>query len=129
MFTGTLGWGYYSDIYGRIKAYRIAGIMISICSAALALAPNYYIALAAFAIVGNGVGSDLVNSSTIITEFLPVSKRWLITLVTISWALGSSLLAGIALITSYLEIEAIVTFRLCVSILCLLTIVSSVLRF
>ena len=41
---------------------------------------------------------DVTNTSTILSDILPLSKRWVLTLATITWALGSALMALLALL-------------------------------
>ena len=41
---------------------------------------------------------DVTNTSTILTDILPLSKRWVLTLATITWAVGSALMALLALL-------------------------------
>jgi putative MFS transporter len=129
MFFGTMMWGYFIDKFGRTKCYRISVVILLVCTLLMIPAFNFYVILATFLVTGNVVGSDLVSSSAIITEFLPMSKRWIITLVTMSWAAGSSLLAGAALIAAEYQFESLTTFRVCVGFLAILTIISLILRF
>jgi MFS family permease len=117
MMTGTLMWGYISDSNGRSLVYKINGVTLALAALIITFAFNFHVALVGFFILGNSIGGDLVNGTTLLTEFLPVSRRWLLALATGAWAIGSTITASMALLFLELELEEMLIFRCCVGIL------------
>jgi MFS family permease len=79
LFTGTFTWGYFMDRFGRTFCYRISAIVLLVCSVLMLPVLDYYMLLVLFLIIGNVVSSDMIVSNAIITEFLPLSRHWIIT--------------------------------------------------
>jgi MFS family permease len=79
LFTGTFTWGYLMDRFGRTFCYRITSIILLVCSVLMLPVLDFYMLLVLFLIIGNVVSSDMIVSNAIITEFLPLSRHWIIT--------------------------------------------------
>ena len=63
---------------------------------AVAVAVNYTMALTVMAILGLGVGGDLVVAGTAFSEFCPLSQHWALALLSTTWNIGSSFGVGLA---------------------------------
>jgi MFS family permease len=97
-FFGTLIFGWLADKKGRIFAYKISGAIMFVFAVGVTASVDYYMLLPCLFFIGVGYGGDLCNTGTILTDNLPLSKRWVLTFVTISWACGSTILAAYGLI-------------------------------
>ncbi|SJL17551.1 related to sugar transporter [Armillaria ostoyae] len=108
LLVGAVFWGVGSDIWGRrldwiisfafhltIKSTRISFNITLLITGVFALvaggSPNY-VALSSFAAIWCiGVGGNLPVDSAIFLEFLPKSHQYLLTVLSIWWALGQLL--------------------------------------
>ena len=73
---------------------------------------------------GFSYSGDVNNTATILTDFLPLSKRWILTLVTITWAIGSTILALLALLLNFYSVEAILIFRIIFGVVTFFSVIS-----
>ncbi|GMS82856.1 hypothetical protein PENTCL1PPCAC_5031, partial [Pristionchus entomophagus] len=91
-------WGRVCDLYGRRKGLIAASLVGVIFSILTALAPNYYLFIAARFGVGFANGGH-AQSVTLTGEFLPAASRarWLIFLKCF-WAVGAAIDAGLAIV-------------------------------
>jgi len=109
---GVIFFGWLSDTKGRIYTMRIVGI-IGCCSCAImATANNYYVVLIAYVFIGILYCSDNVNTTTVLTDFTPLSKRWIIPLLGMAWTIGSTIVSLFILILSMYDLSAIMVYRL-----------------
>lgn len=96
LLVGAVFWGVGSDIWGRRWSFNITLLLTGVFSLAAAGAPNP-IALAALVATWNiGVGGNLPVDSAVFLEFVPATHQWLLTVLSIWWAVGqlvASLLA------------------------------------
>ena len=82
-----------------------------IACVALALANDYYLVLGSFFFIGMAYASDTTNTSVVITDFTPLSKRWIIPLLAMSWTIGSSLVSLLSLVCNIYGMSAIMVYR------------------
>jgi MFS family permease len=127
-FLGTTGIGWISDTKGRIYSFRITGGLLLISAFTLTLAINYYTTLLSLLVIGISAGGDVTNTATILTDMLPLSKRWVLTFTTITWALGSTLLVSFGLVLSFYNLEPMTVFRLVFGFCSVLSVISFILR-
>jgi len=78
----------------------------------LAVAVNYTMALAVMAILGLGVGGDLVVAGTAFSEFCPLSQHWALALLSTTWNIGSSFGVGLAWVLTATKVDFIHMWRL-----------------
>ncbi|KAI9801584.1 MAG: hypothetical protein M1825_003263 [Sarcosagium campestre] len=88
LLAGALFWGFSADIIGRKIAFN-ATLFICAISTILAGAMPNYVSFATFvAIAGFSAGGNYILDSTVFLEFVPSKKAWLVTLLSIWWAVG-----------------------------------------
>ena len=78
----------------------------------MGLANNYYVVLIAYVFIGILYCSDNVNTTTVLTDFTPLSKRWIVPLLGMAWTIGSTLVSLYVLILSTYNLSAIMIYRL-----------------
>ena len=94
LLAGAVFWGFGCDIWGRRAAFSITLGLTSIFALAAAGSPNFT-AIGCFAAVWSfGAGGNLPVDSAIFLEFLPGSHQYLLTVLSIYWAL-SQLIANL----------------------------------
>ena len=69
-----------------------------------------------------------MNTSTMLLEFLPVSRRWIITLFAINWGIGGIIMAFLGVMLNLYEVDAIYIFRIVCAFILLSVIVLLILR-
>lgn len=85
---GALFWGFGCDIFGRRWAFNLTIAITAVFGLAAAGSPNFA-AIGTFAALWSvGVGGNLPVDSAIFLEFLPASHQWLLTVLSIDWALA-----------------------------------------
>ncbi|TCD68505.1 hypothetical protein EIP91_010561 [Steccherinum ochraceum] len=93
---GAAIWGIASDIWGRKWAFNITLFMTGLFATA-AGGSNNAVALNAFVAVWSiGTGGNLPVDSAVFLEFIPASHQYLLTVLSIWWALGQLLGALVA---------------------------------
>lgn len=98
MFISTYMWGYVSDNYGRRKSLVIASGGIYAFGLLSTFSPNYWYLLAFRGLVGACM-SGVVQGTTLVVEFLPVSTRGLtITFGGVFWSFGTCIEVIIAIL-------------------------------
>ncbi|KAL1850391.1 hypothetical protein VTK73DRAFT_9694 [Phialemonium thermophilum] len=88
LLVGAAVWGFTADIIGRKLAFNTS---LFICAAFVLIAggmPNYVSFAAMVAIYSAGAGGNYVLDATNLLEFLPVTHTWLVTFMSIWWAVG-----------------------------------------
>ncbi|GJE87450.1 MFS general substrate transporter [Phanerochaete sordida] len=85
---GAAFWGLASDVWGRRWAFNITLFLTGTFALAASGSPNL-VALCAFVTVWSiGVGGNLPVDSAVFLEFVPGSHQYLLTVLSIWWALG-----------------------------------------
>ncbi|PSK37844.1 hypothetical protein C7M61_003089 [Candidozyma pseudohaemuli] len=103
LLAGALFWSLSADIIGRRWAFNCTFLFIGIFGLCAGAAPNFA-GLGCFcALWSFGVGGNLPVDSAIFLEALPTNKKWLLTVMSIWWALGQVVTALISwgLISNY----------------------------
>ncbi|KAF8311953.1 MFS general substrate transporter [Clavulina sp. PMI_390] len=88
LIVGAVFWGTTCDVWGRRIAWNmtlVIGGVFGICAAA---APNFVVFSTFIALIGFGVGGNLPVDGALFLEFLPGSHQFLLTLLSLWWAVG-----------------------------------------
>ncbi|KAL4783437.1 major facilitator superfamily domain-containing protein [Aspergillus varians] len=103
LLAGALFWGFGCDIFGRRLAFNMTIGITAVFSLAAAASPSFAAVCILAALWSIGVGGNLPVDSAIFLEFLPGSHQYLLTVLSINWALAQFLANLIAwkLIGSY----------------------------
>jgi MFS family permease len=96
LLAGAMFWGFGCDVFGRRWAFNLTIGVTSVFGLIAAGSPNF-VALGCFAAFWSfGVGGNLPVDSAIFLEFLPGSHQYLLTILSIFWALAQLLATLIA---------------------------------
>ena len=88
LLVGAMFWGFGCDIFGRRWAFNLTIGITAVWGLIAAGSPNFA-ALGCFAAFwSTGVGGNLPVDSAIFLEFLPGSHQYLLTILSIFWALA-----------------------------------------
>ncbi|KAJ1330868.1 MFS-type transporter-like protein [Microdochium nivale] len=88
LLVGAMFWGFGCDIFGRKWAFNLTLGLTAVWGLVAASAPNFA-AIAVFAALWSfGVGGNLPVDSAIFLEFLPGSHQYLLTILSIDWAIA-----------------------------------------
>jgi MFS family permease len=96
LLVGAMFWGFGCDLFGRRHAFNATLLITAIFGLAAAGSPNFA-AIAAFATLWSfGVGGNLPVDSAVFLEFLPGSHQYLLTVLSIDWAIAQLIATLIA---------------------------------
>lgn len=96
LLVGAMFWGFGCDIFGRRWAFNLTLGVTSVFGLIAAGSPNF-VALGCFAAFWSfGVGGNLPVDSAIFLEFLPGTHQYLLTVLSIWWAVAQLLATLIA---------------------------------
>ncbi|OMP83135.1 putative MFS-type transporter [Diplodia seriata] len=88
LLAGAMFWGFGCDIFGRRWAFNLTLGITSVFGLIAAGSPNFA-AIGCFAALWSfGVGGNLPVDSAIFLEFLPGSHQYLLTILSIDWAIA-----------------------------------------
>ncbi|KAK3309663.1 major facilitator superfamily domain-containing protein [Chaetomium strumarium] len=88
LLAGALFWGFGCDVFGRKWAFNLTLGITAVFGMAAAGAPNFA-AIGVFAALWSfGVGGNLPVDSAIYLEFLPASHQYLLTVLSVAWAIA-----------------------------------------
>lgn len=88
LLAGALFWGFGCDIFGRRWAFNLTLGLTGLWGIVAAGSPSF-VALGIFAAFWSfGVGGNLPVDSAIFLEFLPASHQYLLTVLSIDWAVA-----------------------------------------
>lgn len=88
LLAGAIFWGFGCDIFGRRHAFNLTLGVTAVFGMIAACSPNFA-AIGAFAALWSfGVGGNLPVDSAVFLEFLPGSHQYLLTVLSIDWALA-----------------------------------------
>lgn len=88
LLVGAVFWGFGCDIFGRRWAFNLTIGITAVFGMVAAGSPNFA-AVGVFAALWSvGVGGNLPVDSAIFLEFLPGSHQYLLTILSIDWALA-----------------------------------------
>ncbi|KAM0217416.1 hypothetical protein ACHAPQ_003865 [Fusarium lateritium] len=95
---GAVWWGFGCDVFGRKWAFNLTLGITAIFGLISASAPNFA-AIGIFdALWSFGVGGNLPVDSAIFLEFLPGSHQYLLTILSIDWAIAQVIVGGLTLL-------------------------------
>lgn len=88
LLAGAMFWGFGCDIFGRKLAFNLTLGLTAVWGLVAAGAPNFA-AIGVFAALWSfGVGGNLPVDSAIFLEFLPASHQYLLTVLSVDWAIA-----------------------------------------
>jgi MFS family permease len=88
LLAGALFWGFGCDVFGRKWAFNLTLGITAVFGMVAAGAPNFP-AIGVFAALWSfGVGGNLPVDSAIYLEFLPASHQYLLTVLSVAWAIA-----------------------------------------
>ncbi|KAK0617953.1 major facilitator superfamily transporter [Bombardia bombarda] len=88
LLAGAVFWGFGADVFGRKMAFSLTLGITAVFGMVAAGAPSFA-AIGVFAALWSfGVGGNLPVDSAIFLEFLPASHQYLLTVLSIDWALA-----------------------------------------
>ncbi|KAI8624197.1 major facilitator superfamily domain-containing protein [Xylariaceae sp. FL1651] len=88
LLAGAIFWGFGCDIFGRRWAFNLTLGLTALWGLVAAGSPNFA-AIGTFAALWSfGVGGNLPVDSAIFLEFLPASHQYLLTVLSVDWALA-----------------------------------------
>lgn len=96
LLAGAAFWGFGCDIFGRKWAFNFTLGLTALWGLVAAGAPNFAAAAVFNALWSFGVGGNLPVDSAIFLEFLPKSHQYLLTILSIDWALAQVICTLIA---------------------------------
>ncbi|KAH9924322.1 MFS general substrate transporter [Epithele typhae] len=85
---GAIFWGVGCDIWGRRISFNMTLLITSIFALAAGGAPTAIALCSLIATWNLGVGGNLPVDSAVFLEFVPASHQWLLTVLSIWWAIG-----------------------------------------
>ncbi|KAL3960640.1 hypothetical protein ACCO45_005757 [Purpureocillium lilacinum] len=88
LLAGAVFWGFGCDIFGRKWAFNLTLGLTAVWGLIAASAPNFAAAGVFAALWSFGVGGNLPVDSAIFLEFLPQSHQYLLTVLSIDWAVA-----------------------------------------
>lgn len=96
LLAGAVFWGFGCDIFGRKWAFNLTLGLTAIWGTVAASAPNFA-AIGVFAALWSfGVGGNLPVDSAIFLEFLPPTHQYLLTVLSVDWAVAQVIATLIA---------------------------------
>ncbi|KAK3984841.1 synaptic vesicle 2-related protein [Cladorrhinum sp. PSN332] len=96
LLAGAVFWGFGCDIFGRKWAFNLTLGITAVFGLVAAGSPNFGAICAFAALWSFGVGGNLPVDSAIFLEFLPASHQWLLTVLSIDWAIAQAIGTAIA---------------------------------
>ncbi|CVL08013.1 related to synaptic vesicle transporter SV2 (major facilitator superfamily) [Fusarium mangiferae] len=96
LVVGALFWGFGADMLGRRLAFNLTLWITSLAMIVGGAAPNLSFLCAFLALSTFGSGGNLILDPTVLLEFLPGDKQWVVTALAGWWGLGQSITGFIA---------------------------------
>ncbi|KAF5529110.1 major facilitator superfamily transporter [Fusarium mexicanum] len=96
LVVGALFWGFGADILGRRLAFNLTLWITSLAMIIGGAAPNLSFLCAFLALSTFGSGGNLILDPTVLLEFLPSNKQWVVTALAGWWGFGQSITGFIA---------------------------------
>ncbi|KAJ7240861.1 MFS general substrate transporter [Mycena haematopus] len=88
LIVGATFWGMTCDVIGRRTAWNATLFLSGIFGVAAGASPNFITLCALLACIGFGVGGNLPVDGALFLEFLPGKHQYLLTLLSLWWAVG-----------------------------------------
>ncbi|WAO97381.1 MFS domain-containing protein [Fusarium falciforme] len=96
LLVGALFWGFGADILGRRLAFNLTLWITSVAMVVAGAAPNFPFLGAFLALSTFGSGGNLILDPTVLLEFLPGDKQWVVTTLAGWWGFGQSITGFVA---------------------------------
>ncbi|KAI0770092.1 MFS general substrate transporter [Fomes fomentarius] len=96
LFLGAVFWGVGCDIWGRRWSFNLTLFFNATFALAAGGAPNPVALCALIGAWSTGVGGNLPVDSAVFLEFVPATHQWLLTVLSIWWAIGQLVASLIA---------------------------------
>ncbi|KAJ7267209.1 major facilitator superfamily domain-containing protein [Mycena rebaudengoi] len=88
LIVGATFWGMTCDVIGRRLAWNATLVISGVFGVAAGASPNFVTLGAMLACIGFGVGGNLPVDGALFLEFLPGKDQYLLTLLSLWWAVG-----------------------------------------
>ncbi|KAI0299667.1 MFS general substrate transporter [Multifurca ochricompacta] len=88
LLVGAIFWGVGSDIWGRKLSFNLTLFITGVFAVSGGASPNSVTLCSLAAVWSIGVGGNLPVDSAVFLEFVPASHQYLLTVLSIWWALG-----------------------------------------
>ncbi|KAJ7573421.1 MFS general substrate transporter, partial [Mycena floridula] len=88
LIIGAAFWGMTCDVIGRRTAWNATLFISGVFGIAAGASPNFVTLCAMLACIGFGVGGNLPVDGALFLEFLPGKDQYLLTLLSLWWAVG-----------------------------------------
>ncbi|GAA5883780.1 hypothetical protein JCM3774_005672 [Rhodotorula dairenensis] len=85
---GALFWGMTADIIGRRLAWNSTLFISAVFGLAAGASPNFYVLCVMLALNGIGTAGNMVLDGAVFLEFIPNTHKYLLTLLSVWWAVG-----------------------------------------
>lgn len=128
MLFGAIIFGYVSDIKGRIYVFKTVAVIYCLFTLLMVCSLNIYMVYVACFAIGGAYGGDVTNTAAILTDSLPMSKRWVLTFATIAWALGAFTLITLGLLSHANGVDSIIIFRSLMGFILFFSIIALIMR-
>ncbi|KAJ7100792.1 MFS general substrate transporter [Mycena belliarum] len=96
LILGASFWGMTCDVIGRRTAWNATLFLSGVFGVAAGASPDFLTLCAMLACIGFGVGGNLPVDGALFLEFLPGKDQYLLTLLSIWWAIGQVVASLIA---------------------------------
>jgi len=96
MAVGAFFWGIFSDYQGRKLAFNLTLILSAVFGVAVCLAPQFWFLCVSIAFVGFFVGGNMPVDGALFLEFIPKTKQYLLTALSVFFSFGAVLAAILA---------------------------------
>ncbi|KAL4072456.1 major facilitator superfamily domain-containing protein [Scleroderma yunnanense] len=88
LLVGASFWGVGCDVWGRRWSFNLTILVTAVFALAAGGAPNYTALCACVSMWSIGVGGNLPVDSAVFLEFIPASHQYLLTVLSVWWAVG-----------------------------------------
>ncbi|KAH9476548.1 MFS sugar transporter [Psilocybe cubensis] len=88
LLVGAVFWGLGCDVWGRRWCFNITLLLAGVFGLAAGGASNFITLASLLAVMGVGVGGNLPIDSAVFLDFVPASRQFLLTFMSIFWCLG-----------------------------------------
>ena len=126
---GSITWGVISDKHGRKLPYRLSASLAFFASVMLTFALHPFMIIAGYFILGFSMAGEVSLTSTIVCEFCPPTKRFVLTLLSLFFSFGALTSSVISLIVELANKTGIFNWRIILASLCVLEALILVSRF
>lgn len=88
LLVGAAFWGTAADVWGRRWCFNLTIFITGVFATSAPAAPNPVVLCTLIALWNIGVGGNLPVDSAVFLEFIPASHQYLLTVLSIWWAIG-----------------------------------------